>query len=93
MELKPEAGSLSSQTRAASGNGHVLTGEASHNNVNWLGSASNIAHILIHSHIRPVAAQDTSRRRVNLTLPANGHPGAFEAEIKAAHAAKQAANG
>jgi hypothetical protein len=35
MKLEPEAGSLSSQARAASGNAEVLAGEAAADKVNW----------------------------------------------------------
>jgi hypothetical protein len=36
MKLEPEAGSLSSQSRAASGNGEILAGETAADKVNWV---------------------------------------------------------
>jgi hypothetical protein len=91
VELVPQSGSLSSQSCAASGNGHVLAGESSTNKVNCFGSCADVSHVVIYCYLRPVASQDALALFVDLALPDALHTRAFEAEVKAADTREQRA--
>jgi len=86
VELVPQPGPLSSQARAASGNGEVLAGESSANKVNCLDSSADAPHVVIYLHLRPVALQNAPALVVNLALPRALHACAFEPKVEPADA-------
>jgi hypothetical protein len=76
-----------------SGHRYRLAREAAANKIHGFEFvAGQCRHITVARHIRPVLRQNFLAPRIALDLPADIHPGAFEAEVEAADTAKQASD-
>lgn len=92
-ELVPEAASGAFEADALSGSANVLAGEAPANNVNC-GEVASGSDIGIPHSVWPVARQHGAAVRIDLDLPDDrAKASTLEAEIHAADARKEAADG
>jgi hypothetical protein len=57
------------------------------------GSGSDVPDIRHAKHVRPVLRKNSLAVRVDLALPHAAHSGPFEAEVEAADAREEGANG
>jgi hypothetical protein len=93
-KLKPQTGALTSQSGAESSLGDVLTGEASTEDVNGRDlRRRDGADVSVLGDVRPVLREDFDRVFVTFHLPADAHSCALQAQLEAANAAEERANG
>jgi hypothetical protein len=99
VELAPEAASLTVEADKSSfvgcaGVTDVLAGESAADEVNGFEFVScDLSDVAITFYLRPVFREHLLAERINLDLPAALHASALQAEIHAADACEQRAEG
>jgi hypothetical protein len=92
-ELEEQAATSSSHdSGATAGDGEVLAGESSDEEVAAALLVRNGLDIIGYLHVGPVTAQDLPAILVELALADHLHPGPFEAEVDSTHSAERAAD-